>query len=220
LQRNCTFIVPPAGSRCRSRHSRRLEAEIGTTLIERGNRTIALTTAGEMLLEEARALLARADHAVMLTRDAAAGRVGSMRLGYVGSAMYGRLPALIRSFRRSHPDVRLELREATTTAQLAALHAGELDMSIAIPPFGEGGGLHVKAFDTDRLAIALPVAHHLAERDAVRLSDLADEPFILWPSREGRGFHDRVIQLCAGAGFAPDVAQERTACTAFSRSSP
>ena len=187
---------------------RRLEAEIGTTLIERGNRTVALTAAGEMLLEEARGLLARADRAVMVARDAAAGRIGRVRLGYVGSAMYGRLPAVIRSFRRSHPDVRLELREATTAAQLATLRAGELDISIVIPPFGAAGGLHVKAFDADRLAIALPVAHRLAGQGVVQLSDLAGEPFLLWPAEEGRGFHDRVIQLCVRAGFIPDVVQE------------
>lgn len=187
---------------------RRLEAEIGTTLIERGNRTVALTAAGEMLLEEARALLARADRAVVLARDAAAGRIGTACLGYVGSAMYGRLPAVIRSFRRSRPGVRLELREATTAAQLAALRAGELDVSVVIPPLDEAGGLHVETFDADRLAIALPVAHRFAGREAVRLSDLAAEPFVLWPAREGRGFYDRVIRLCAEAGFAPDVAQE------------
>lgn len=187
---------------------RRLEAEIGATLIERGNRTVALTAAGRMLLEEARALLARADRAVTLARDAAAGRIGSTSLGYVGSAMYGRLPGKIRLFRRSHPGVRLELREATTAAQLAALRAGELDVAIAIPPLGENGGLHVEAFDADRLAIALPAAHPLAGRGAVHLAELAGEPFVLWPAREGRGFHDRVIQLCAEAGFAPDVAQE------------
>lgn len=107
---------------------RRLEAEIGTTLIERGNRTVALAAAGAALLDEARALLARADRAVLVARDAAAGRIGSVRLGYVGSAMYGRLPAAIRSFRRTHPEVRLELREGTTAAQLAALRAGDLDV--------------------------------------------------------------------------------------------
>jgi DNA-binding transcriptional LysR family regulator len=187
---------------------RRLEAEIGAILVERGNRTVALTAAGAALLEEARALLRHADHAVLVARDAAAGRTGTVRLGYVGSTMYGRLPAVIRSFRRRQPQVRLELREGTTAAQLAALNAGGLDVAIVIPPFGEAAGLHVAPFGSDRLAIALPVAHRLADRDTVRLSDLAGEPFVLWPAREGRGFHDRVIRLCAGAGFVPDVVQE------------
>jgi len=187
---------------------KRLEAEIGTALIERGNRTVALTAAGTALLQEARALLMHADRAVVLTRDAAAGRTGTVRLGYVGSAIYGRLPAAIRSVRRSHPAVKLELREATTTAQLAALRAGELDIAIVIPPFGSAAELHLKTLDTDRLAIALPAAHRLAGQDAVQLSELADEPFVLWPVGEGRGFHDRVVRLCAGAGFVPDVVQE------------
>jgi DNA-binding transcriptional LysR family regulator len=187
---------------------RRLEAEIGATLLERGNRAVALTPAGATLLEEARALLRQADRAVLAAREAAAGRLGFVRLGYVGSAMYGRLPAAIRAFRRGHPGVRLELLEATTAAQVAALHAGELDIGIVIPPFGGEAGLHVQSFDADRLAIALPAAHRLSSRAGLRLADLAREPFVLWPAREGRGFHDRVIRLCAGAGFVPEVVQE------------
>ncbi len=187
---------------------RRLEAEIGATLIERGNRTVALTAAGAALLTEARALLRHADHAVLATREAAAGRLGTVRLGYVGSSMYGRLPAAIRAFRRNQPAVRLELREATTAAQIAALHAGELDVAIAIPPFAGEAGLQLASFDADRLAIALPAAHRLAGRDLLRLGELAGEPFVLWPAREGRGFHDRVIRLCAAAGFVPEVVQE------------
>lgn len=187
---------------------RRLEAEIGATLIERGNRTVALTAAGAALLQEARVLLRQADHAVLAARDAAAGRIGTVRLGYVGSAMYSRLPVAIRVFRRSQPGVRLELREATTAAQLAALHAGELDVAITIPPFGGEHGLQVQRFDTDRLAIALPVAHRLAGQDLVRLGELAGKPIVLWPGREGRGFYDRAVRLCAAAGFVPEVVQE------------
>jgi DNA-binding transcriptional LysR family regulator len=187
---------------------RRLETEVGARLVERGNRTVALTAAGQALLPEARALLAHADRAVAAARDAASGRIGNVRLGYVGSAMYGRLPAAIRAFRRSYPGVGLELREATTAAQVAALRSGGLDVAIVIPPLGEDGGLRAEAFDTDRLAIALPVAHPLARQATVNLADLADEPFVLWPAREGRGFHDRVVRLCAEAGFAPRVAQE------------
>jgi DNA-binding transcriptional LysR family regulator len=67
---------------------RRLEAEVGTTLIQRGNRTVALTAAGEALLGEARARLVHADRAVMLVRDAAL-RVGQELVsgtGAVGSS--------------------------------------------------------------------------------------------------------------------------------------
>ncbi|MDT8265655.1 LysR family transcriptional regulator, partial [Roseomonas sp. DSM 102946] len=90
---------------------KRLEEEIGAVLLERGRRTVALTPAGRTLLEEARKLLGQAELAVAATRDVAAGRRGLVRLAYVGSAMYGRLPGAIAAFRRSHPGVRLVLTE-------------------------------------------------------------------------------------------------------------
>ncbi|MBE9062214.1 LysR family substrate-binding domain-containing protein [cf. Phormidesmis sp. LEGE 11477] len=61
---------------------------------------------------------------------------------------------------------------------------------------------------TDRLAIALPTAHPLAKQNDTTLSDLASEPFVMWPAVEGRGFHHRVIQLCTADGFVPKVVQE------------
>lgn len=185
---------------------KRLEAEVGAVLIERGRKTVALTPAGRTLLDEARALLAQADAALQATRAAAAGRSGFVRLSYVGSAMYGRLPACIQAFRREHPNVSLQLRELTTATQAAGLRDGSLDVAVLIPPLPDAGGLVLRPFDRDRLAIALPAAHPLAA--SASLADLAAEPFVLWPSAEGQGFYARAMQLCAEAGFRPRVAQE------------
>jgi len=187
---------------------RRLEEEVGATLIERNRKTVRLTAAGSVLLDEARRLLAAAGQALAATRDAAAGKRGRVRLGYVGSAMCGRLPEVIRRFRREHPDVRIELREMTTAVQAAALRAGDLDLAIIIPPLGDGGGLQTAPFDTDQLAIALPSSHRLAEMVGGQVAALAGEPFILWPRDQGAGFYDQVARLCASAGFMPDIVQE------------
>jgi len=187
---------------------RRLEQEIGATLIERGQKTVRLTEAGAVLLVEARRLLDAAEAALTATRDAAAGRRGVVRLGYVGSAMHGRLPAELRRFRRAEPGVRVELREMTTTAQISALRAGELDLAIVIPPLGDPGGLHTAPFDRDRLAMALSPGHRLAGKPDLVLRDLADDPFICWPRAQGPGFHDHLTRLCVAAGFVPNVVQE------------
>lgn len=187
---------------------RRLEEEIGAELLERGNRVVRLTPAGKTLLDHARLAVAQADHAVAAARDAAAGRVGALRLTYVGSAMYGRLAGVVRAFRRAYPAVRLELREATTAAQVTALHEETSDLAVLLPPLPDDTGLHMTAFDEDRFAIALPAAHPLSTRSEIALSDLAGEPFVMWPAAEGRGFYHRVVQLCAGAGFVPEVVQE------------
>ena len=187
---------------------RRLEEEIGAELLERSNRVIRLTPAGKALLAHARLTVERAELAVAAARDAAAGRVGTLRMTYVGSAMYGRLAKMVRAFRRSFPSVRLELREATTAAQVTALRERASDVAVLLPPRPDEAGLNMIPFDEDCFAIALPAAHRLAAKTDITLSDLADEPFVMWPAAEGRGFHARVIQLCASAGFAPQVVQE------------
>jgi len=187
---------------------RKLEEEIGVELITRGNRTLGLTAAGTVFLDEARITLQQADRAVTAARDTAAGRTGLVRIAYVGSALYGRLPDAIQAFRRAQPDVRLELIEATSARQVAMLRAGSIDVGVLIPPVAEASDLRFADFDEDRLAIALPRAHVLADAPSLTLAQLADQDFILWPQREGRGFHLRVIQLCAAAGFVPRVAQE------------
>lgn len=187
---------------------RKLEDDINVTLIERGNRVLGLTPAGKTFLEEAYETLQRAEQAITATQEVAAGRTGLVRLGYVGSSLYGRLPDVIRKFRTSHPDVRLELREATTAAQIGALRDGTLDVGVLIPPLGDAEDIEQTPFDSDRLCMAIPKDHPLCKRPDLTLADLSDEQFILWPMVEGRGFHLQVIRLCANAGFVPRVVQE------------
>ena len=187
---------------------RRLEEQIGALLVIRGHRTVGLTAAGEVLLVQARHTLQQAAHAVEATREAAAGRSGQVRVAYVGSALYGRLPQLIRAFRRSHPQVRLELREATSRQQQHMLAKGEIDLGVLIPPIPISPGVQLQDFDVDALAIALPHAHPLASVGSLRMEDLAGEEFVSWPAVEGEGFHSHVTRQCVAAGFMPKVVQE------------
>jgi len=182
----------------------RLEAQVGAALIARGNRTLGLTAAGQVLLEQARQTLEQAANALQLTRDVAAGRQGRLRISYVGSALYGRLPAVIRAFRLAHPGVHLDLREATSAQQQRLLREGTIDLAVVIPPVPDAGDLAMQAFDEDGLSIALPL-HHPPIRG---LAELAAAPFVLWPAGEGSGFHAHVLSICAAAGFQPQVVQE------------
>ncbi|PTA73453.1 MULTISPECIES: LysR family transcriptional regulator [unclassified Stenotrophomonas] len=186
---------------------RRLEDVLGSELIVRGNRTLGLTAAGQTLLVEARATLQQAEQALQRTREAAAGHCGSLRVGYVGSALYGRLPGLIRRFRQQYPQVQLHLHEATSRQQQQWLREQRIDVGVLIPPI-PAAELLLHDFDHDRLAIALPRAHALADAAQVRVAMLADEPFVSWPAGEGIGFHAQVLGLCTAAGFTPHVVQE------------
>lgn len=186
---------------------RRLEDELGSELIVRGNRTLGLTVAGQTLLVEARATLQQAEQALQRTREAAAGHSGSLRVGYVGSALYGRLPGLIRRFRQHYPQVQLHLQEATSYQQQRWLREQRIDVGVLIPPI-PAAELVLHDFDHDRLAIALPRAHALAAVPDAAVAMLADEPFVSWPAGEGIGFHAQVLGLCTAAGFTPRVMHE------------
>lgn len=187
---------------------RRLEEDLGVALVERGNRVLGLTAAGGAFLIEAREILRQIERAIATARDTGAGRTGLVRLGYVGSALYGRLPDAIARFRVERPGVRLELREATTAAQVAGLREGTLDVGVVIPPLAEADEIELTRFDRDRLCLALPRDHLLAGRPNLALPDAAQEQFVLWPMVEGRGFHLQAVRLCTEAGFVPNVVQE------------
>src|SRR5882757_9746422 len=74
---------------------RRLEATVGVALFDRSRRRLALTAAGVALLEEGRRTLAQAEHAVAVARQAGQGLSGLLRITFVGSAMFERLPPVL-----------------------------------------------------------------------------------------------------------------------------
>nr|WP_314267721.1 LysR substrate-binding domain-containing protein [uncultured Moellerella sp.] len=187
---------------------KKLEQEIGTELLNRSNKTLNLTVAGEVFLAQAYILIKQAEHAIRITQETANGIKGHLRFSYVGSALYGKLPTVIRQFRQAHPDITIELLEATTSEQIHYLENNLVDFGILIPPFVSQDDLKSIPFDQDRLAIALPNTHELCQHQNLSVGDLANIPFILWPAAKGSGFYRNVIALCINAGFMPHIVQE------------
>jgi DNA-binding transcriptional LysR family regulator len=193
---------------------RQMEQELGVRLLERTNRIASLTKAGETLRDEARRTIAQAERAATLTRRAGEGLVGSLRIGFVATAIRHVVPPLIAGFRTTHPHIWLELTEAPTSRQVAALMDDRLDLGIVAMPLppGRERTIATRVIMQSELVVALPARHRLA-RDAhapLRLAELADEPWILFPESEGPGLHDRIWSACAAAGFMPRVGQRAT----------
>lgn len=187
---------------------RQLEDEIGVRLLARTTRSVELTPAGGVFLEQARLLLERAETAAEHARRAARGEMGRLRLGFTGSATYELLPALTRAFRERHPDVVLELTgEMLTPAQVEGLLAGRLDVGFLRPPV-HAAGLEVHVVRREPLIAVLPAQHRLAEHRRVRLAELAGEPFVTYPSQWRSVVYDAVVEACRASGFAPSVKLE------------
>ncbi len=191
-----------------SQQIRRLETELGVTLLHRTTRSVALAPAGEVLLAQAKEILAAVDGAVEDTRRAARGELGHLAIGFTGSATYAMLPRLAAALRRALPGVVLDLRgELLTPAQVASLLDGSLDLGVLRPPVRERA-LCVEVDRSDPLIAVLPEGHRLAAADAVPLEELADEPFVVYPSHFRSVTHDAVEETCAAHGFLPRVALE------------
>ena len=187
---------------------RKLEDELGVELFRRNRRRVELTDAGRLLLDNGRPLLQEADRVEALLVKAGRGEAGRLRVGFVGSASYETLPAVLRAFRRDRPEVELTLREMTTPDQLAALGTGRIDVGLVRPPPRDVGPVDVLPLVEERLIAVLPDTHPLAARERVAVAELAEEPFVFFPRRIGVTLYDDVMDVCREAGFAPRVVQE------------
>src|SRR5262249_34872175 len=105
-----------------SQQIQQLERELGFALFHRANRRVQLTAAGQMFLEEARQTLANLEKAAQAGRRVARGEVGWLGVGFVGTATYAAMPAVLGVFRERYPDVELVLRELVSAKQAQALH--------------------------------------------------------------------------------------------------
>lgn len=187
---------------------RGLERELGVTLLNRTQRHVSLTQAGNTLLQEARQILARLDQAVLMTRRAGRGEIGELAIGFISVADYNILPSLLREFRRRYPLVNLTLRESTTDAQLEDLVNGRIDVGLVLPPIS-APALESIPILREPLIAALPRRHPLARRAGrIALAALSNAPFILFPRHMAPGLYDDVVSFCRSAGFSPRVEQE------------
>ncbi len=186
---------------------RELEAVVGTALFVRSRRRVALTPAGEALSRDARALLAGLDQALDTAARIGAGQSGQLRLSFVGSALYGIVPDLVRTFSVERPDIVLRLQERSTTDQIAALVAGELDVGFVRSP-AVTDELSVETILREATIAALPAGHPLSLLKRVPIARLAGLPFILFPRAQAPELHDAITMAVARGGRAARIVQE------------
>jgi DNA-binding transcriptional LysR family regulator len=176
-----------------SRQVQKLERQVGAQLLERDNRRVTLTPAGEVFLAEARRLLSLADSAPELARRVSSGSSGVLRIGFTAASTYGILGDLLNDLAAALPQVDLDLREMVTREQVAALMNEDIDLGLARPPFD------VETFSSrllrrEAMLVALPAGHELAGGSAVAADDLAGEPVIMHSPTQARYFYDLVVR--------------------------
>lgn len=192
-----------------SRQISQLERELKVKLLVRTKRKVAVTDSGKTFYVSALDTIRQADRSVLAAQRAERGESGKIRISTVSSLPFSRLlPSLLNEFRTLYPDVELYLKEGRTKEQLQKIQDEEMDVGFArLPIRSSADGLAIQPVLMETIYAALRKDHALASRKKIKLRDLADESFVMYPYEIG-GLHDWAMKACNTAGFDPYITQE------------
>jgi DNA-binding transcriptional LysR family regulator len=190
-----------------SQQIRRLEQELGVQLLHRTKRRVQLTEPGRAFLEEARKVIAQVGTAVAVAQRAGRGEVGRLAIGFLGAATFSLLPAILKVFRQRFPGVEIELHELKAFELVQALHQGRIHVGLVRLPV-QDELLSLEPILEEKLVVALPEQHPLAERPRLAFRDLAGEAFLLPPRQLAPGFYEQLADLAQQAGFTLRIGAE------------
>lgn len=197
-----------------SHQIKQLEEELGTQLVERTNRRVHLTPAGEVFRSRAARILEQLDQAVRETARVGQGEAGSLVAGVVSTAVCSVLPEILRGIRREAPGMSIDIREMEPAEQVEALRRETIDIGLLFLAIQDA------AFDSlvisrERLILALPTGHPAAASEKVRLIDLEGETFLIPRQQPVAGFHEAVLERLRSGGIpAPRLQPTRLLQTA------
>jgi DNA-binding transcriptional LysR family regulator len=190
-----------------SQQIRRLEDELGITLVERTTRHVTITGAGNVLVARARRILAELDaaHAELLAlkgMESGRVRVGTMHtMGPIDVSL------VLAIFHERHRAVELTVREESSEELAAMVRDDELDLAfLSVTERIESHGLGLHQLVLEELVVLLEPGHRLAGRRKLKIADLKDEEFISF--REGARLRELLFAAAKEAGFQPNVKLE------------
>lgn len=183
-----------------SRQIKQLEDELGATLFNRGRSAISLTQAGERLLERGKSIMTQMEDTRLEIRRIGQGAEGRLRIGFVGSATFGILPNIIKSYRANYPDVNLSLLPMNNAQLHRALISREIDVAFARPELHDSEFLTRQLLEEPLIA-AIPDTINTGSNDMLDLRALENPGFILYPEYPRPSFADVVLSYCEDLGI-------------------
>lgn len=163
---------------------RKLEMSLGTPLLIRDSRNVALTPAGDVLLLEGRALLARADRVANETRNRHTAKPGILRVGFQANAAAELTPQILSAFKALHPNVRVDMESFDLTDPYVGLADGRTDVSFVRPPLIVEDWLGVETLFFEPRVLVVPSSSKYAEAGSVSVEEVLTEPFVARRSPE------------------------------------
>jgi DNA-binding transcriptional LysR family regulator len=172
-----------------------LEKELGFPLFYRNNRHVELTDAGNVFRKDVQNIMDQLQRAAERARRTHHGEIGTLKVGFVGSATYDILPAVLREFRRSHPEVEVQLFELSTPAQIHMLYEDKIDVGVLRPPV-DNDAICTEIVSVAPCVLAVPKQHPLLERNNLSVAAIRPYPFVMLSPKTWAGLYDEVLKLC------------------------
>ncbi|WP_150271456.1 LysR family transcriptional regulator [Paenibacillus tepidiphilus] len=185
-----------------SKTIQRLEEDLGVPLFDRTGRKLRLNTYGASFLHRAERALFELEQGRQELTDLSGRDQRTLELA-VNTA--SSLPGILKEFRKQMPEVQFHVQMLAAQEMIACLQRGEVDYCISSPPLS-GDDIASQIVFIDRILIAVPAGHPLAERESVALSELRNESFV--GVKQGYGTRDLADSICETAGFRPKYVYE------------
>jgi DNA-binding transcriptional LysR family regulator len=199
-----------------SRQVRDLEEELGVELFRRTARSLVLTEPGRLFLEEARAVLQRAEEATQAVRAAAKRERGQLRIGYAPSLTVELLPRALKNFEQTSPGVRVSLHDLSTGECAQRLQGGKLDVALIVRPSAAARrGLAFEKLVDCPIYAAVATSHPLARKRVLSLVQFAGERLLGYSRDEYPEYLEMLRKLFRPFGIEPDPAEEYDSATSL-----
>lgn len=199
-----------------SRQIRDLEDELGVALFEHGAKAVRLTEAGRVFLNEACAVLRRADEAVNTVKAVASGKRGEIHVGYAPSLTVEILPRALRFFQEANPGVRVQLHDLSTQEMLRGLRDGKLHVALLVQVSAKIlAGLVFEKLQRYAVCVAVHPAHPLARARKVGLEQIANERLVAYTLADYPEYHAWLSDLFAPLKRPPLIAEEHDSSTSL-----
>lgn len=189
-----------------SRQIFNLEEELEVDLFIREGRTVRLTKIGRIFLEHAERAIHVIDDAKRVVEEYRDPEKGTIHIGFSASLASYILPTAISYFRKEHPHVQFVLNEGSYNDLVQSVIQGEINMALLGPLPQEQKKITGSVLFTEDIVALLPESHSLANRASIKLTELRDDPFVLYP--KGYVLHDVIMEGCMQRGFHPQIAFE------------
>lgn len=189
-----------------SRQIANLEAELGVQLFNREGRNVKLTPIGKIFLEHAKTALNEMESAKKKIEEFLDPERGTIRVGFTSSLAGNPLPTVISAFRERYPDIGFQLKQGAYRPLIDSVIKGEIDLAFLGPVPTNEKNVRSHTFFVENILALLPVNHPLAKQPAIRLNQLQNDTFVLFPP--DFILRNIVVNACSQVGFSPKVSFE------------